>query len=37
MVALVGSSGAQDSRRSGIVYAMSWPLTLYSIFSSVPG
>ncbi len=28
---------AQDSRHSGIVYVMSWPLTLYLILRSVPG
>jgi putative transposase len=27
----------QDSRRSGIVYAVSWPLTLYLILRSVSG
>ena len=27
----------QDSRHSGIVYVMSWPLTLYLILRSVPG
>ena len=28
---------AQDSRHSGIVYGVSWPLTLYLILRSVPG
>ena len=34
---LGGICWAQDSRHSGIVYVVLWPLMLYLILRSVPG